>query len=580
MKKYVVVCLTFVVILLLLSINASACKDIIATGDATEGDYNLLLKVRDPSRPGLQVLTIVPAGYQYDYHNPKTGKTIAYATNQRYIGVATQGDVIPDVVKPGMALSESGIAYGDADSGSGWVNYRRSAWDDFDWIRYACQQATTEDEAVQLLTKDVVDEMHAPGVSENLFVVGPNTGYVIEADAYRYDVKEVKNDVAVMSNYPKELWKTQKLDRFTVSKNFDTVVEKTVRKSSVVRLGGLYGIKIVSINDTSISVKPVSLLHKIMTGSIGVTIEIPLGYAKTVGYFRVAYLGKDGRKAHITVSNIYKAWEDELLKKIIPMNGSISVSDMMYLSRLNEDDMDGLRPMCEDSFEYEGVAIYKIPEENYDTLSMGWFSPNHACSSIYVPFHICDTDIYDPYKTGEAAQLSLDLLNVYGNDYLSDSFHETEKVFLNEIGSAEKALSEKNDTSDFLTAVDTGMQKQAYLTQKMWLEASKHSDKEAIIRILDGIWQKDYETSLSNMKNAISRLEPIPNSEFFINTIKDIALDVNQSKNMIYGKASERQHERYISISSSSSNVLIYLLLLIVFLAIVVVFVAIIRKRK
>jgi hypothetical protein len=40
--------------------GVSACKDIIVCGDATEGDYNLLLKIRDPSRPGYQVLTMVP----------------------------------------------------------------------------------------------------------------------------------------------------------------------------------------------------------------------------------------------------------------------------------------------------------------------------------------------------------------------------------------------------------------------------------------------------------------------------------------------------------------------------------------
>ena len=50
-----------------------SCKDIIACGDATAGDYNLLLKVRDPSRPGLQVLCIIPVGYEYTYRNPWNG---------------------------------------------------------------------------------------------------------------------------------------------------------------------------------------------------------------------------------------------------------------------------------------------------------------------------------------------------------------------------------------------------------------------------------------------------------------------------------------------------------------------------
>ena len=552
MKKIKIICSVFAIFVLVLSYNVSACKDIVATGDTTEGDYNLLMKVRDPSRPGLQVLTIVPEGYQYNYHDSKTGKTIRYTTTQKYIGVATKDDTIPNVVKAGMALSGSGIAYGDADSGSGWVNYRRNAWDDFDWIRYACQKAETEEEAVNLLTEAVVDEMHAPGVSENLFVVGPNTGYVIEADAYRYDVKEIKNDVAVMSNYPKDLWKTQKLERLTISRNFDTVVEKTVRKNSVVRLGGLYGIKIVSIDDGSISVKPVHLLHKVLTQSIGIVTEIPLGYSKTVGDFRVTLLSINGRKAYITVSNLYKAWEEKLLEKIAPMNGSISVGDMMHLSRLHESDMDDLRPMCEDYFEYEGVAIYKIPKQLYNTLSMGWFSPNHACSSIYVPFHICDTDIYDPYETGEAAQLSLDLLNIYGHDDLSYIFSKTETVFLNEMESAEEMAKDlllmKNNVSEFLTIIDAGMQKQAFLTQEMWAEASTYSEKESIIRIIGNIWEKDYQTTLTNMRYAISNLDRISNSNFFKEKITDIAQDICKSKissAKSIGKEVENPEEMY-----------------------------------
>ena len=50
----------FIVSNVLLSINVKGCKDIIAVGDATEGDYNLLLKVRDPSRPGLKFFASYP----------------------------------------------------------------------------------------------------------------------------------------------------------------------------------------------------------------------------------------------------------------------------------------------------------------------------------------------------------------------------------------------------------------------------------------------------------------------------------------------------------------------------------------
>ena len=576
MNKTKTICLLSILFLIFLSYNASACKDIVATGNTTDGDYNLLMKVRDPSRPGLQVLCIVPEGYEYDYHDPKTGKTITYTTTQKYIGVATKGDAIPNTVKAGMTLSESGIAYGDADSGSGWINIRRHAWDDFDWIRYACQKAQTEEEAVKLLTEDVVDEMHAPGVSENLFVVGPNIGYVIEADAYRYDVKEIVDDVVVMSNYPKELWKTQKLNRLMISRDFDTSVEKSVRKGGVIRLGAFQGVKIVSIDDYSISVKPVSFLHKIMTQSIGLITEIPQGESKTVGNFRITYHGPDGRKAFVNVTNLYYAWEKKLLQNIGHQH-RIDVSDMIDWSRLHEDDMDGLRPICEDYFEYEGVTIYKIPKEEYDILSMGWFSPNHACSSIYVPFHICNTDIYDPYETGEATQLSLDLLKSYGHDNLSYSFSKIEEVFFSEIESAEELLFLK-DESEFLTQVDTNMQKQAYLTQKMWLEASKHPDKESIIRILDRLWEKDYKTSLFNMKYAISDFESISNSKYYIDKISEIVDSVSESKNIIHMETSETTFKFDDETPSSSDDTATYILIIIVFLALVIVLYALRTK--
>ena len=68
--KCCVLVLLFVLLFIISSFHCvSACKDIVACGNTTAGDYNLLLKVRDPSRPGYQVLTIVPKGYSYNYHH-------------------------------------------------------------------------------------------------------------------------------------------------------------------------------------------------------------------------------------------------------------------------------------------------------------------------------------------------------------------------------------------------------------------------------------------------------------------------------------------------------------------------------
>jgi hypothetical protein len=184
-----------------------SCKDIIITPAATAGDYSLLLKVRDPSRPGLQVLCRVPKGTQYSYHYPWSGRPWDFVVNHTYIGVATQGDTLPNIVKAGMVLTDAGIAFGDADTLSKWRNPTKNAWDDFDWVRFACQSADSEDEAISLLTSVAVDQLHATGVSENLFLVGPQKAAVIEADAVHFTTRET-SDVLVMSNYPKDLWRT------------------------------------------------------------------------------------------------------------------------------------------------------------------------------------------------------------------------------------------------------------------------------------------------------------------------------------------------------------------------------------
>ena len=219
----------------ILILPATACKDVVAVNDTTKGNYNLFMKVRDPSRPGLQVLCIVPEGTTYQYHHPWNGKPKTYTIDHTYIGVCTEDDILPNIVKEGMALSTTSIAYGDADSGSRWINPTRHAWDDFDWLRYACQQATTEQEAVDLLTKDCVDTLHATGVSETLFVVGPKKAYAIEADAWRYNIQEI-TDLHVISNYPNALWKTQWHKTRPIAQTFDTVKQQLVRRGQTIRL--------------------------------------------------------------------------------------------------------------------------------------------------------------------------------------------------------------------------------------------------------------------------------------------------------------------------------------------------------
>ncbi len=537
MKRLGTILFVIFTIILFLNLTVSdsikACKDIVACGDATAGDYNLLLKVRDPSRSGLQVLCIVPEAYEYTYRHPWTGKDMKFETKYKFIGVVTEGDAIPNIVKAGMTLSHAGIAYADSDTGSRWINPTRNAWDDFDWIRYACQTANTEDEAVQLLTEDSVKKMHATGVSENLFVVGPDKGFVVEGDAFHYKVEEIINGVSVRHNYPTLLWNTQRLKLFPISRSFDTVVEKSVRKMGVVRLGSIYGVRAVEIGEDYVDVKPVGMLHTLKTNNVGVVTKIKLGERESVGEFSVKLVEINGNKAKLSVCNIYKAWEDEMMKYIQPKYGSITVNDMIDWSRLTSEDLNGLRGMSQSSREYEAVSIYKIPKYDYEELSMGWFSPNHARSSIYVPFHICDTEIYDPYETGEAAALSLDLLDAYGHDVLTPYFSNVEEVFLHEIEVAEdistEIISDHEKLSSFFNIVDMGMQRQALLTEQLWLELNQTSS-QPLMDVVGSLWKHNYSTSLKSMNSTIHDIQELSTSTVFIDAIGDIAQDICQSR--------------------------------------------------
>lgn len=552
----------FIILLLLpivLPFTTEGCKDIAACGDATAGDYNLFLKVRDPSRPGLQVLYIIPEGYEYTYHYPWTGKSMSSSVEHKYIVVASKDDVIPNIVKAGMALTDAGLAFGDADSVSGWANPTKNAWDDFDWLRYAYEVADSEEEAVSLLTENAVDEMHATGVTENLFVVGPDKGYMIEADAFRYNIKEIDDGVVVISNYPKELWKTQFLRTLPIASSFDIEKERIVRKGRTVRLNSLFGVRIIDIGENCITAKQVPFFKnfKQVDGKLklfGNTVNIKLGERKTVGDYSVELLDVNSKKAKIRVCYKFKAWEDELMGHINSKYGSITAKDMINWSRLGRDDLDGLRPMCEDIYEYEAAAIYKIPSENYEVLSGGWFSASLACSSIYVPFHICDNDIFDPYETGEAAELSLELFNTYGEDNLA-CFSKAEDVFFYENDVLEEIATERieegENISEFLTIFDTSAQKQAWFTEQIWMDASKISnqkEKQETVAIISNIWEKNYSSSLKAMEFAIYDLEDITGTATVSNMIKNIALSVCKSRideATAIGKSSPEAKEEY-----------------------------------
>ena len=540
MKKFRMIILTLVIVFCLsfyISIPVLGCKDIIACGDSTAGDFNLLLKVRDPSRPGLQVLTIVPKDYEYYFYYPWTGRKFIVNVENKYIGVASQTDVIPNIVKSGMVVTDKGLAFGDADTNSLWINPTRFAWDDFDWIRYSCERADNIDEAVSLLTEDAVNKYHATGVSENLFVVGPNSGYIIEADAFRYKIKKLTNDVGVMSNYPKELWGSQIQRTLPISKTFDFTINDTFSIGDVVRLNSLYGIKIVDITESSIFARQVPIFkinfHTFLF--VGEKTEIKINERKNVGDFSLKVIDITDNSVEIELKYKFNAWEDKMLEYINSRYGEIDVKDMIGWSRLKSSDIDGLRGMCEGNYDNEAVAVYKIPNDDYDVFSMGWFSPSFSCSSIFVPFHICDNEIFEPYENGNAAQLGQNLFKIYGYDNLS-FFEEIEDVFLFENEAVEnlvkKIIKNKSMASDILTIFDKNVQKQAYLTERILLKIDNIIDleeKEKCFNLIEEMWRSNYSNSLSNIKNTVLKIMNINNSYEIINDLNNISFSIINS---------------------------------------------------
>ncbi len=524
----------FLIFLLLSASSITACKDIIATGDATNGDYNLLLKVRDPSRPGLQVLTHIPKGYEYMYHHPWTGEPMSFQVDHAYIGVTSEQDVPPNIVKSGMVLTDAGLAFGDADSVSRWINPTRYAWDDFDWIRYSCEQSDSESEAVDLLTVEAVDRLHATGVSENLCVVGPDNGYLIEADAYRYHIKEIIDDVDVISNYPRELWNTQLIRSRFIADSYDATITKNVGENGLIHLNGIAQIKVLDLSTDSILVRQLPFFTNIGYHDGKPSFFMPpktiqIGESKTVGDFYVSLESISDNTAIIRLTTAVHAWEQALLDQIVPKKGQITVSDMIEWSRLDSDDLNDVRPMCEATYPYEGVAIYQIPSENYQFLSKGWFSANHACSSIYVPFHNSNTDIYQSYETGESAQLSFFLYQNY-SDELIPIIESVEQVFLTENAFfdswAEQDSSSQAMVTEVLTTVDTSMQEQAWIMQKLLYNISKleENKQKIFFNYSECFWNTNYTKSIESMGNSLTELSSLHPS-----FVKETLIQIMQS---------------------------------------------------
>ncbi len=466
--------------------EGSGCKDVMAAGAATRGNCSLLLKVRDPSRPGFQVLCTIPEGYQYTYHHPWTGLPMHFTVEHRYIGTTSAKDVPPNVTKPGMMLTDAGLAFGDADTLSYRVNPTRNAWDDFDWMRYAAQSADTLDEAVELLTEDAIGRLHCTAVPENIFVASPWSGAIVEADAYTYQVRQV-DDVAVQSNYPDLLWQTHLMYPLLVARSFNATYHGHASAGDAVRLGSLGGIRVVDTGENEATVRAMPL---------GAPRVIPEGDAAKVGVYYVEIHNSGEGEASLSMCYKYHAWESMLMERITARQGDVTIRDMMNWSRLHGSDLHGLRGLCQGG--YEAATVYRLQQRYPDVMSSLWFAPDQ-CSAIYVPVHICSRDIYDPYEDGSAHRVAMQLLERYGHGNLTEMYAAPEKRFIDEVASAEQEARElldagkRGEAVELLTVTDLHIQMEALSIMQLWLNLSRLPPGLAatLTPELLGVWRHD-----------------------------------------------------------------------------------------
>ena len=447
------------------------CKLVMAAGNATAGDYNLLLKVRDPARPGLQVLCRISSGYEYDYHHPWFPFKMHFVVERSFMGTTTLEDTPPNIIKAGMLMNDAAIAIGDADTISYLTNPTRNAWDDFDWMRYAMQSADTIEEVIELLTEEGVKKLHASSVAENFFVVAPDKAAIVEADAFNYRVKYIHDRMEIQSNYPEMLWDMHLLYPLLTASSFNTTFEGWVKRGDVIKLGGFMGISISSISPSHV------MAHLF---PFGIKKMIGAGEGEQMGNFYLRVEEIESERARIFVCFNYYEWEHKIENFVDDRMGNITIEDMMMLSRIHAGDIEGLRGMCQGG--YEAATIYRISRAYPEFLSSLCFAPDQ-CASIFVPVHICDMDIYDAYENGEAHSIAMKLLERYGHGNLTSIFKEVERDFINETERVEEEARQllkegrEDEAIYMLTLADMDMQMKAITIEKAWLNASYLSNE-------------------------------------------------------------------------------------------------------
>ena len=74
------------------------------------------------------------------------------------------------------------------------------------------------------------------------------------------------------------------------------------------------------------------------------------------------------------------------------------------------------------------------------------------------------------------------------------------------------------------------MQRQAYATEELWMEVTKVANGKYIMKILENIWNSNYSNSLDEMQKAIIHFDDTTGSNYFINKITEIALDICKTR--------------------------------------------------
>ncbi len=143
--------------------------------------------------------------------------------------------------------------------------------------------------------------------------------------------------------------------------------------------------------------------------------------------------------------------------------------------------------------------------------------------------HICVKDIYEPYKSGAAWEITLDLLENYGHDALPFHLNRIENVIINENDKIEnisyKLLQNGKNTTviDIITFSDIMLQCHAFKMEQIMLnlsqligngngpisESTGDIDLDSVINTIDTMWSTDYITSLQNMKHAVIELDAL-----------------------------------------------------------------------